>query len=309
MNHVQELFELFLHEIENNGTKKIYYAAAESLYKDIVRHEDEINDVVDVEEILRSSKTKKEKKRDVILMFYDFLKQKTAQEIQTDLPSKIIIDDPLERLIAVVQYIQVNSVDIEKISSLFMLSDKSMREVLNQLEDGVDILGTRVQIKMGKNGWERHSMLSYHPVFLNLTMPEVTALTAGLLDTAKENDLYGPLFRKIARNVYDELTEYGKGRVTRMLKAQGLGEMFSDEIRQYEEHVSSSLITMLKEEWTGTLHIQCDGVNYIFTECKLIDYGKNDIIIETKEGDTKKFRITDIYACEYNSRSRFECET
>ena len=302
MNEVQTLFKEFKDKLEKDRT---YCSAASSLYKEIEKHSDEVRNPEDIEEILRSTKTKKEKKRDLILMFYDFVKEKTGKEIDTDLDSKIIIDDPTERMIAIIEYMQTNPIDIEKISDLFMMSDKSMRELLNELENGIDILGTRVKIEMDRKGWSRYSVKSHHPIFLNLNMTEVVAMTTGLLDAAKCNDLYAPLFRKIAKDVYDNLTEYGKGRVARMLKAQGVDGFFHDEIRLYEQNISASLITMLKEGCTGNIQIQSDGVDYVFTSCKVAGFDAGEVVIETADGKRKRFRVSDVYVCEDGFNNRF----
>lgn len=305
MNEVQTLFKEFKDRLENDRT---YYLAASSLYKEIEKHGDEVRNPDDIEELLRSTKTKKAKKRDLVLMFYDFVKEKTGEEIDTNLDTKIIIDDPIERQIAVLEYMQTKPIDIEKISNLFMMSDRSMRELLSELEEGVDILGTKVKIKMDRDGSNRYSVISHHPVFLNLTMQEVVTLTAGLLDAAKTNELYGPLFTKIAKDVYDNLTEYGKGRVTRMLKAQGMDGFFFDEIRIYEEHISNSLMTMLKEDCTGNIQINHDGVDYVFASCRLLEYEKGEVVIEASDGRIRKFRVSDIYVCEDNYKRRLKRE-
>lgn len=305
MNEVQTLFKEFKDRLENDRT---YYLVASSLYKEIEKHGDEVRNPDDIEELLRSTKTKKAKKRDLVLMFYDFVKEKTGEEIDTNLDTKIIIDDPIERQIAVLEYMQTKPIDIEKISDLFMMSDRSMRELLSELEEGVDILGTKVKIKMDRDGSNRYSVISHHPVFLNLTMQEVVTLTAGLLDAAKTNELYGPLFTKIAKDVYDNLTEYGKGRVTRMLKAQGMDGFFFDEIRIYEEHISNSLMTMLKEDCTGNIQINHDGVDYVFASCRLLEYEKGEVVIEASDGRIRKFRVSDIYVCEDNYKRRLKRE-
>lgn len=305
MNEVQTLFKEFKDRLENDRT---YYLVASSLYKEIEKHGDEVRNPDDIEELLRSTKTKKAKKRDLVLMFYDFVKEKTGEEIDTNLDTKIIIDDPIERQIAVLEYMQTKPIDIEKISDLFMMSDRSMRELLSELEEGVDILGTKVKIKMDRDGSNRYSVISHHPVFLNLTMQEVVTLTAGLLDAAKTNELYRPLFTKIAKDVYDNLTEYGKGRVTRMLKAQGMDGFFFDEIRIYEEHISNSLMTMLKEDCTGNIQINHDGVDYVFASCRLLEYEKGEVVIEASDSRIRKFRVSDIYVCEDNYKRRLKRE-
>ena len=305
MNDVQILFGQFINTLENRNSKKGVLDLSRSFYKEIERYGDEIRHPVDLEELLRSSKTKKEKRCKLILMFYDFVKEKTGVDIETDLSSKYIIDDPMERRVAVIQYMQTNPIDIDRIADLFMMSDRSMRELLNELEEGVDILGTKVKIKIGRECWKKYSVISHHPVFLNLTMTEVVALTVGLADAAKNNELYAPIFRKIARDVYDSLTEYGKGCIARMPKNQDMAEFFSEEIRHYEESISGSLITMMKEGCTGTLQIHSDGKDYVFASCKVIGYDDTDITLKTRDGKERSFNVANVYGCEYHMDTRF----
>lgn len=303
MNKIEIVFQEFVKTLEDDRNKRKYVSQARSFFEEIKEHSDEIKHPVDLEELLRSSKTKKEKKRDLILMFYDYLKEKTGKEIESDLKSKIIIDDSLERKIAIIQYMQANPIDIEKISDLFMISTKSMGRILNELEEGVDILGTKVKIKMDRKGWNRYSVISHHPVFLNLTMSEVVALTVGLVDAAKDNDLYAPLFKKIARDVYANLTDYGKGCIARMPANQ---DFFSEEIHAYEEQISSSLITMMKEECKGTIQIHSDGKDYVFTSCRVLSFDNHTITLMTRDGKEKVFSISDVYGCESHYGNRFE---
>lgn len=233
-------------------------------------------------------------------MFYDFLKNDIGMRFDTDLGSKIIIDDELERKIALIQYMQMNKVNLQEIADLFMMSSKSMKRMLDELEDGVEILGTTVKIKMDRDKRNIYSVVSHHPVFLNLSIPEVLALTVGLAEAAENSELYAPLFRKIAKDVYDNLTDYAKGCVARMSKSHNAETLFNEENRSYEEHISSSLIKMMKEECDGTIHVHSGNKDYVFTSCRITELGDNTIILETRDGKVKQFNISEVYACESN---------
>ena len=93
-----------------------------------------------------------------------------------------------------------------------------------------------------------------------------------------------------------------------MLKAQGMDGFFFDEIRIYEEHISNSLMTMLKEDCTGNIQINHDGVDYVFASCRLLEYEKGEVVIEASDGRIRKFRVSDIYVCEDNYKRRLKRE-
>ena len=91
-----------------------------------------------------------------------------------------------------------------------------------------------------------------------------------------------------------------------MLKAQGIDGFFFDEIRIYEEHISNSLITMLKEGCTGNIQANHDGVDYVFTSCRVLEYEEGEVVIETSDGKRRKIRVSDIYVCEDNYKRRLK---
>lgn len=76
MKNVKDLFHQFVDELKNEERKKAVVVAAEKLYSEIENSSEEIRDQVDLEEILRSSKTGKEKKSDLLLRLCWFYEKK-----------------------------------------------------------------------------------------------------------------------------------------------------------------------------------------------------------------------------------------
>ena len=76
MENVKDLFHQFVDELKNEERKKTVIVAAEKFYSEIENSSEEIRDQVDLEEILRSSKTGKEKKRDLLLRLCRFYEKK-----------------------------------------------------------------------------------------------------------------------------------------------------------------------------------------------------------------------------------------
>lgn len=297
MNKVLKQFKQFIANLESKNTNKSHLELVYSFCKEIEKHQKEIKNPEDLEELLRSSKTKKENKRDLILKFYGFLEDECGILIDTDLHSKMIYDDELERKIALIEYMQMNRVKLQELADLFMMSTKSMKKMLDELADGIEILGTTVKIEMDKDNRNFYSVISYHPVFLNLNMTEVLALTVGLNQAAENNKLYGPLFRKIAKDVYDNLTEYAKSCINKMPNNQAVPE---NEETSFEELISGSILTMVKEEIMGTVRIHEGDNDYIFESCRIRDYQRDIIFLETRDGEVKQFNVSDVYSCDYS---------
>lgn len=179
-----------------------------------------------------------------------------------------------------------------------MTSTKSMGKIAASLENGQKLMGKEIKIPIEREGWKRYSKVSYHPILLNLTMPEVTAMTIGLMEVAKEEKLYSDQFERVARDIYKGLTDYGKGCLSKLIKAKGMTEAFSREIRDYEDSISDNIITMLKTEKPGTIQINTNGTDYLFIDCFIIDNKEDSILIRTKNGKERWFSISDVYSCE-----------
>ena len=306
MQKVNTLFGEFVEELKKKKNRKNLLRTAESLYRDIELNRNEIKCPTDLEELLRSTRTKKEKKRDIILMFYKFYEQKTGIKIETDLQSKIIVDNQLLRVYLILQYIQDNKMDLEIMSDVFMMSQKSIKKTLNSLEDGVEFKEIKVKIPMKKEDGTKFSVRSYHPIFLNLTMTEIVTMTAGLLELSKDETIYSPLLKKIAKDVYAQLTPYGKGNVTKVLKNKDLSEDLKREIDTYRGQISSSLMEMYKTGFDGDITVSCDDKEYCFLCCRVISYENDEVVIITKDNKEKIFKFHNIVNCNSHYDNRFE---
>ena len=129
-------------------------------------------------------------------------------------------------------------------------------------------------------------------------MPEVTAMTIGLMEAAKEEKLYSDQFERVARDIYKGLTDYGKGCLSKLIKAKGMTEAFSREIRDCEDSISDNIIAMMKTGKPGTIQINTNGTDYLFIDCFIIDNKEDSILIRTKNGKERWFPISDVYSCE-----------
>ena len=67
MQKVNILFGEFVEELKKKKNRKNLLRTAESLYRDIELNRNEIKCPTDLEELLRSTRTKKEKKRDLLI--------------------------------------------------------------------------------------------------------------------------------------------------------------------------------------------------------------------------------------------------
>lgn len=282
-----------------------YQRIAGTYLKELHKIPDREWSIADLEDILRSSKAKKEKQRELLLAFYRYYEDVTGKHIETTLPDKIIIDDNNMRRIAIVKYLQNVEYRTTEIADVFMMTDRTMREEMRALEDGFQFMDTEVQIELEHEGWMYRMPLSNHPVFLNLTMDEVAAMTVGLVQSAKNNPIYRPQFESVAKKIYGGLTDYAKGRLNHLIDSQEMAEFFEDEVVKYERQITTDLLTMLKAGCPGTIQIHHEGEDRVFIDCRVVGSENYDIIIETPDGKKLKFPIADVFSCEYEMKRKY----
>lgn len=238
-----EAFKKFVLESESRlfaGHK--YFTVAKKLLVEMESTNKEWN-INDLEDYVRQSRTKKEKKVETLLFFYQYCKENLGIEIHSNLDKKIVIDDPLQRRIAIIKYMQYHKVTTSEIAEVFMLDERTVRTDIRALEDGIRIFDKDIKYNITHDKWKHCMEYSKHPVLLNLDMTEVIAMTIGLTEISKLETLFAPQYEKIASEIYSNLTEYAKGKIVRLIKEKNL-DFIHSEMNLYEKTISNALITI-----------------------------------------------------------------
>lgn len=122
----------------------------------------------------------------------------------------------IEPFTRIIKYLQSAYKPRCGIAEDFGTSRNTIDAYLNDLRDGVDILGKHISLKPehGTNHYDP----SIHPIFLTLNLSEVVALTVGLKHLFRpggelENYPFNNEYLDIADDVYSQLSEYAKGMV------------------------------------------------------------------------------------------------
>lgn len=91
----------------------------------------------------------------------------------------------------------------------FGMSVNAIQSRIHALEDGKDILGHHVQIRIAGRGQTAYDN-TIHPVFLTLNLQEVFFLTVRLKQ-AFDGTEYAKIADNLANDVYSQLSDYAKG--------------------------------------------------------------------------------------------------
>lgn len=302
---MKELFRHFEGEVEQAYNRKNDLKVAKAMLAQLEENTSEEPVEVVLEELLKSSKGKKERHYKLILEFYAYVEEKTGHRIESRLRDYTIIDNPILRRLDMIRYLQNHKSKTEEIAEKYMLDRRTMSNDLNALESGMEVLGTVFDVDLQRENWNYYTDKSLHPIMLNLDIPEVIAMTIGLMELSKKEALYGPQYRKIAKQIYSGLSEYAKTRIRPLMQRQGVESQFLEEVKLYESQLSYDLLTMLKSGCSGTIKIFHEEKDYIFVDCRLLGKHDDEIQLETRSGIKKCFPVKAVYSCEYHLKREF----
>ena len=302
---MKELFRHFEGEVEQAYNRKNDLKVVKAMLAQLEENTSEEPVEAVLEELLRSSKGKKERHYKLILEFYAYVEEKTGHRIESHLRDYTIIDNPVLRRLDMIRYLQNHKSKTEEIAEKYMLDRRTMSNDLNALESGMEVLGTVFDVDLQRENWNYYTDKSSHPIMLNLDIPEVIAMTIGLMELSKKEALYGPQYRKIAKPIYSGLSEYAKTRIRPLMQRQGVESQFLEEVKLYESQLSYDLLTMLKSGCSGTIKIFHEEKDYIFVDCRLLGEHDDEIQLETRSGLKKCFPVKAVYSCEYHLKREF----
>ena len=168
----------------------------------------EFDSIADIDDYVYSLKTARESTRRIIVLFYEYLRdKKVIKKIVSSLPEMRFYDYPFERQLEIAKYLHTPKTPAE-IRDHFYIDERTVRSDLQQLEDGIEVLGSTIKIEKEKHG----RMISYkttvHPVFLPLNLTEAYAMTVYLEKVIDREDPNAEIIHDISERVKTQLSDY-----------------------------------------------------------------------------------------------------
>ena len=286
--NLKQQFILFLEQRRKEGKYRRQLSFISSLLNE------NILTVQLIEENLRKMKTGKENMYQLVMDFYAYC-QNRGICIETDLHQKIAVDDPSQRRIAMIKYLQNHTCTTSQLADVFMLDERTVRNDLLLLEQGIP-----VKAKIIHEGWKHSMNPSMHPIFLTLDLNEIIAMTIGLVQCASLQPLFQQQYLSIARNIYNQLSDYAKGRIAHMIEMNDIQDYFlKDMSDEYRRNINDSIITMAKRDIPGRIMVSINDTDYVYNNCHIQSYD-HGICILTEQKRTVTLDLDSIVSCQYD---------
>ena len=169
-----------------------------------IHHEGDLCDKLD-KKVIRSGN---EKLRSFVLNFYDFLLNKYDIDVVSSLKYEKLISDHLRRKLEVAKYLH-NKPTRREISEEFSLSDRTLRNYLSDLKDGIDFLDTTIKLDIKDiEARNLECTTTMHPIFLSLNLTELWALTKYLPQMMEQKGIKNNILDSIINRIKMQLTGY-----------------------------------------------------------------------------------------------------
>lgn len=167
--------------------------------------------VEDLDQYVCTLRTGKESTRGIIVEFYNYL-NRTGEEIDSVLFEKHFYDYPFERQLEIAKYLH-NPHTPKEIQEKFDIDERTVRNDLQELEDGITVLGSTIKIEKEKKGRSYFYKTTLHPIFLPLNLTEIYALTVYLERSINCMDPNAQIIRDISERIKLQLSDYAYGKL------------------------------------------------------------------------------------------------
>ena len=283
LNYV-EWFEKFWEYDRNNPY--ITINNPRDRYTRVKRALSKCTEVGEIERYVCSLNSQKESTRQMMLRFFDYMKENNGPEIESEVLSQPIYDSTLERRLEIAKYLHRprNNSDIE---SQFRISDRTCRKDIKALNDGIKAFGSTICLDIEDNRFgKKECATTLHPIFLPLNLTEVYALTVYLPTVLKRNSVNRQIIMDIIDRIKLQLSDYAYEKL-RIEKPDNVDNDYNDEemMARQRRYVIDYLaksnntcrFTWRGEEYTGQVRYMSQGYVICLKDGSILDINPNEI--------------------------------
>ena len=194
---------------ENECWLSASFKNASRFHNNLSKKMEECSTIEEIDDYVKDHlKTARESTRRIIAEFYRYLeRKKVVKRIESDLPEKHYYDYAFERQLEIAKYLQTPKT-MQEIEEYFDISPRTARADLQELEDGITVLGSTICIEKKKMGKKVTYKTSVHPIFLPLNLTEAYSMTVYLEKVVKPDDPNGMVIHDIIRRMKTQLSDY-----------------------------------------------------------------------------------------------------
>lgn len=214
---------------------------------------------------------------EIYRQYLDFLHRNYKVTVEVDFPPTF--NSPFDRQMYILKSFHTGDKTSEQLADELWVSERTIREDLRQLEEGITVLGQRLKVERSGVLRNREMKNTIHPIFLSANLTQVVILLRGLELEARD-PAYREYAERLARNIWNELSDYARARIKKVSRLLNLNtawfEMLGEEgpfgLYSSEEDCSTedglgSVIMFLKNGQRCAIEIETAKGTEIIENC------------------------------------------
>lgn len=220
--------------------------------------------------------------------YLNFVREKYAVSVHVDFPPTF--NSQFDRQMYIVKSLHAGDKTSEQLADELWVSERTIREDLRQLDEGINVLGQRLAVSRSTVLRNRRMKNTIHPIFLSANLTQVVVLLRGLEMQARD-PAYREYAERLARNIWNELSDYARTRIKyvsrmlnlntawfEMLDEKGLFNLYSSEEDCSVEEGLGSVIMFLKNGQRCAIEIETATGTEILENCLVKEWLNNGTI-------------------------------
>lgn len=142
--------------------------------------------------------------------YLKFLKKEYGITVTVDFP--LTFNAQFDRQMYIVKRLHEGNYRLQDMADTLWVSDKTISTDLQQLEDGITILGQDLHISRQDVYYRNEGVNTVHPIFLAANLTQIVILLRGL-EMQAQDPAYQEYAIRLAANIWSELSDYGRSRI------------------------------------------------------------------------------------------------
>ncbi|HHV15627.1 MAG TPA: hypothetical protein GXX58_03520 [Gelria sp.] len=230
----------------------------------------------------------------ILKAYLNFLKKQYGVEVAIEFPPTF--NSQFDRQMYIVKSLHKRDYRALDFADELWVSDRTINTDLQQLEDGITILGQNLEIKKQDVVYKKDGLNTVHPIFLVANLTQIVILLRGL-EQQSQDQAYCEYAVRLAANIWSELSDYGRERIIEVSGQLNLNtawfnlleERRNKALYSTEAHCSynqgvGNVLDFLKNGKLCAIEIQNEHGTEILEDCLIKNHSSGDHITVEHQG-------------------------
>lgn len=215
-----------------------------------------------------------------------FLDETYGVKPHVDLPP--VFDSQFDRQMYIIKCLHNQNYNARQLSQKTWVDERTIRKDMQQLEDGITVLGQGLRIMRDDIAYMRQNTI--HPIFLTANLTQIVYLLRGL-ELQAQDKVCEVYVTRLAASIWGELSDYARDRIMEVSGMMNLNTAWFGKLDNYSEQNlyateadcsysagAGNIMNFLKNSKKCVLEYVTENGKKIMTDCMIIEHHPDESI-------------------------------